>query len=410
VGATRALGWANALGRGLARVGLRASLDEESLLRGARRVTRLSDFGDEGFRPALRRLLQSYEEEAPLSPSGRLLRRIDFVDMLANRLRVERRIAREPRIADAPVRSPLIVTGLPRTGTTLLQRLLSLDPDARALLTWEAMWPAPLSRRRTGPADPRIRHTRRLVWMARRLMPGIDRIHPLDPEGPEECTRLLDSSFRWAYFAVESRLPGYAAWLASQGPDAMVPAYHWYARQLQVLQSQRAASGRWVLKSPAHLWNLPALLHVIPEARIVVTVRDPRETVASACSLFALLYSTTAEDSRTGRIGPGVAASLARALTQGLETAARDPGRVRVVRYEDLVARPVETVRAIHAGFGLPFPAALERSARAWLEANPQGRHGVHRYDLASYGLDEETVDRLFEAPCRMADLAAGRG
>jgi hypothetical protein len=83
---------------------------------------------------------------------------------------------------------------------------------------------------------------------------------------------------------------------------------------------------------------------------------------------------------------------------------------VRVVRYEDLVARPVETVRAIHAGFGLPFPAALERSARAWLEANPQGRHGVHRYDLESYGLDEETVDRLFEAPRRMADLAAGRG
>jgi hypothetical protein len=410
VGTTRALGWANALGRGLARVGLRPSLEEESLLRAARRVTRLSDFGDEEFRPALRRLLQSYEEEAPLSPSGRLLRRIDFVDMLANRLRVERAIAREPRIEDDPVRSPLIVTGLPRTGTTLLQRLLSLDPDARALLAWEAMWPAPLSRRRTGPADPRIRHTRRLVWMARRLMPGIDRIHPLDPEGPEECTRLLDSSFRCGYFAVENRLPGYAAWLESEGPEAMVPAYRWYARQLQVLQSQRHASGRWVLKSPAHLGNLPALLRVIPDARIVVTVRDPRETVASACSLFALLYSTTASDSRTGRMGPGVAASLARALTHGLETAARDPERVKVVRYEDLVERPVETLRGIHGGFGFPFPAALESSALAWLEANPQGHHGVHRYDLESYGLDEETVDRLFEAPCRMTDRVADRG
>jgi hypothetical protein len=409
VGPTRALGWANAIGRGLGRIGLRPSLEEESLLRAARRVTRLSDFGDEGFRLPLRRMLQSYAEDAPLSPSGRLLRRIDFVDMLANRLRVERAIAREPRIADDPVRSPLIVTGLPRTGTTLLQRLLSLDPDARALLTWEAMWPGAIARARGGAVDPRIRYTRRLVWMARRLLPGIDRVHPLDPEGPEECTRLLDSSFRCAYFAVENRLPGYAGWLESEGPDAMLPAYRWYARQLQVLQSQRPASGRWVLKSPAHLGNLDALLRVIPDARIVITLRDPREAVASACSLFALLYATTAEDSRTGRMGPGVAASLARALMQGLESAARDPARVRVVRYDDLVAHPVATLEAVHAGFGLPFSAALESSARAWLAANPQGRHGVHRYNLESYGLDAETVDRLFAGPDRLASrLGAG--
>lgn len=395
----RALDWANALGRGLARIGVRPSLEEESLLRAARRVTRLSDFGDEEFRAPLRRLLQSYEEEAPLSPTGRLLKRIDLVDMLANRLRVQRVTTRRPEILEEPVRSPLIVTGLPRTGTTLLQRLLSLDPDARPLLTWEAMWPAPVSRRRTGREDTRIRHARRLVWMARRFLPGIDRIHPLDPEGPEECTRLLDSSFRWGYFAVENRLPGYAAWLESEGPDVMVPAYRWYATQLQVLQSQRASAGRWVLKSPAHLGILPALLSVIPDARVVVTVRDPRETVASACSLFALLYGTTAADARTGRIGPGVAASLARDLTRGLETAAREPEQVRVVRYEDLVDRPVETLREIHAGFGIPFPAALESAARAWLEANPQGRHGIHHYDLESYGLDEETVVRLFEAP-----------
>lgn len=395
----RALGWANAIGRGLTRIGIRPSLEEESLLRAARRVTRLSDFGDEEFRVPLRRMLQSYAEEAPLSPTGRLLKRIDFVDMLANRLRVQSQITRHPEILDEPVHSPLIVTGLPRTGTTLLQRLLSVDPDARPLLTWEAMWPAPLSRPRPGRKDARIGHTRRLVWTARRYLPGIDRIHPLDPEGPEECTRLLDSSFRSAYFAIEYRLPGYAAWLESEGPNVMVPAYRWYATQLQVLQSQRPAAGRWVLKSPAHLGILPALLSVLPDARVVVTVRDPRETVASACSLFALLYGTTAADARTSRIGPGVAASLAKALTRGLETAVQNPERVRVVRYEDLVDRPVETLEEIHAGFGIPFSAALETAARAWLDASPQGRHGIHYYDLESYGLDEETVVRLFEAP-----------
>ena len=319
--------------------------------------------------------------------------------MLATRLRIQREISDRPAILDMPVWSPLIVTGLPRTGTTLLQRLLSLDPEARPLLAWEAMWPAPLSRRRTEGPDPRIRYTRRLVWMARRFMPGIDRIHPLDPEGPEECTRLLDSSFRWAYFAIERRLPGYAAWLEDQGPDVMEPAYRWYGLQLQVLQSQGRATGHWVLKSPAHLGILRPLLNVISGARVVVTVRDPRESVASACSLFALLHGTTAEDARSERIGPGLAKSLATTLARGLQVAAEERERVRVVFYEDLVAHPVETLREIHAGFGMPFPAALERAARGWLAAHPQGLHGTHRYDLETYGLDEESVARLFATP-----------
>lgn len=398
-----ALGWANAVGRGLARIGIRASLEEESLLRAARRYTRLADFGDEEFREPLRRLLDAHEKEGRLSPTGRALRRLSFVDMLSNRLRVQRQIARSPRLLDEPPRSPLVVTGLPRTGTTLLQRLLSLAPDARPLRAWEAMWPAPISKAHGGE-DSRVRHARRLVWITRRLLPGIDAIHPLDPQGPEECTRLLESSFRWDFFAIESRLPGYAAWMRRQGPDFMVPAYRWYATQLQVLQA-RGPAGRWVLKSPAHVGNLGALLGVLPEARVVVTVRDPRETVASACSLFALLHGTTADDPRTGRIGPRVAASLADALTRGLETAAREPERVRVVRYEDLTGDPIATVAGVHAAFGIPFPVELEDTVRDWLAANPQGRHGVHAYDLESYGLDEETVLRLFEG----AELAMSR-
>ncbi|MGH7565775.1 MAG: sulfotransferase family protein [Gemmatimonadota bacterium] len=394
----RALGWANALGRGLARIGLRTSLEEESLLRSARRVTRLSDFGDEEFRTPLRRLLQAYEEEVFLSPTDRLIKRIDLVDMLATRLRVQRLIVRHPEILEEPVRRPLIVTGLPRTGTTLLQRLLSLDPNARPLLGWEALWPAPISRRRAGRKDSRIGHARRVAWTVRRFLPGIDRIHPIDPEGPEECTRLLGNAFRWGYMGIELLMPGYAAWLESQGPRVMEPAYREYALQLQVLQHQRPVTGHWVLKSPAHLWCLRPLLNVIPDARIVITVRDPRATVASACSLYTLFYGVSAARARTSGLGLAIATSHAEALTRGLETAARDPQRIQVMRYEDLIDRSVETLREVHAGFGIPFPAALETAVRGWLEVNPQGRHGIHRYDLETYGLDDETVLRLFEA------------
>jgi len=393
------LRWVDAAGRGLERIGLEVPLSETSLLRGARRVTRLSDFGDEEFRVPLRRLLQAHAEEARLSPSGRLIKRVDLIDMLANRLRVHREVGDHPGILDDTVRDPIVVTGLPRTGTTLLQRLLSLDPRARPLLSWEAMWPAPISRRRRDGPDPRVRHVRRLIWAARRVMPGIDRLHPLDPEGPEECTRLLDGAFRWGYFAIERRLPGYAAWLEGLGSAGMEPAYRWYALQLKVLQHQRPPAGHWVLKSPAHLRNLRALLDVIPNSRVVLATRDPREVVASACSLFALLQGTSERHPRTDLMGPGVAESLARDLTRGLEVAAAEPRRVQVVRYADLVERPVETLREIYAGFGLPFPDALDGAASAWLAANPPGLHGVHRYDLESYGLDEESVERLFSTP-----------
>lgn len=358
-------------------------------------MTGLSDFGDEEFREPLRRVLRSYAGEAALSPTGRALKRVDWIDMLANRLRVRREVSDRPELAEGTPRRPLVVTGLPRTGTTLLQRLLSLDPDARPLLAWEAMWPAPVSRRRDGP-DRRIRYTRRLVWLARRVLPGIDRIHPLDPEAPEECTRLLDSSFRWGYLAIERSMPEYAAWLESLGPAGMEVAYRWYALQLRVLEGQRPTPGHWVLKSPAHLGILGPLFSVLPDARVVVAVRDPRVTVASACSLFALLHGTTAADPRTGGIGPGIAATLARTLARGLEVAGSEPTRVRVVGYDDLVARPIETLEAIHAGFGLPFSTELAGAARDWLAQNPQGAHGVHRYDLAAYGLDEGKVLEIF--------------
>jgi hypothetical protein len=380
----------------LARVGVEASLEEESLLRAARRVTRLTDFGDDDFREPLRRVLRSYAGEAALSPTGRALKRVDWIDMLATRLRVRREVSDRPELAEGTPRRPLVVTGLPRTGTTLLQRLLSLDATARPLLAWEAMWPAPLSRGRDDGPDRRIRYTRRLVWLSRRVLPGIDRIHPLDPDGPEECTRLLDSSFRWGYLAIERSMPEYAAWLGSLGPAGMEVAYRWYALQLRVLEGQRPTPGHWVLKSPAHLGLLGSLFAVMPDARVVVTVRDPRATVASACSLFALLHGTTAADARTGGIGPGIAATLARTLARGLEVAASDPARVRVVRYDDLVARPIETLEAVHAGLGLPFTPELAGAARDWLARNPQRAHGVHRYDLATYGLDEARVLELF--------------
>ena len=392
---SRALRLANAMGRGLARIGIRASLEEESLLRAARRFTRLSDFGDDEFREPLRRLLEAHEEQGGLSPVGRALKRLDFADMLATRLRVRHQILRRPELVEEPVRSPIIVTGLPRSGTTLLQRLLSLDVDARPLLAWEAIWPAPLPRFR-GREDARIRYARRIVAMTRRYLPDFDRMHPLDPEGPEECTRLLESSFRWSSFGLESRLPSYAAWVEEQGPGFMVPAYRWYATQLQVLQGA-GNPGRWVLKSPHHVANLRPLFDVIPSARVVVLVRDPREGVASTCSLYAFLGQSTFDHLRTGRFGPLLAKSLAGALTRGLEVAAEEPDRVRVVRYEDLVADPIGTLEEIHAAFGFPVSAALERAVRGWLAANPQGRHGVHTYDLESYGIDEESVLELFE-------------
>lgn len=355
----------------------------------ARRWTGLEDFGEDGFRVALDRVAEGYDR-APLSTMGRILIRGVTVELLRNRLGIQEWIRRRPETAGVELPPLLVIAGPPRTGTTLLQALLGLDPSSRGLRRWEAIHPVP-RRTRGSPGDSRKRATRHGVRALRWMAPGFETIHPLDLEH-SECLALLMNSFRSAYFAGSV---GYRDWLEDH-PEEHRAAYRYYRRQLRILQMQDPAPGHWVLKSPAHAGSVEALLAELPTARVIVTDRDPVDMVASTCSLAAGMRSLVFEEVRPWEIGPGVLERMAidRARCRAAESA--HPDRVVRVRFADLIADPVEEVGRIYGRFGLDRPDGMVATFRQWFEARPA--RSAHVYDLTSFGLDERTVAERFAA------------
>ncbi len=390
----------NATGSALFRTGLRpVSLSEADLLAAARRATGLDDFGAGDFREPLRRLARALESEAELTLLGRVVARRDLGGLLANRLRLQADRKRFPEIAAEPVAAPIFITGLPRTGSTLLHHLLGQDPGTRVSQAWEVMYPSPPPARATYATDRRIgQATSELRWIDW-LAPHFKAIHPVGAQLPLECIAIMSASFRSIRFPVMYCVPSYEAWL--EGED-MRPAYAFHRSVLQHLQWQ-APGERWILKAPAHLFAFDALLATYPDARIVQTHRDPVTVVASLASMSAALQRAF-----TDRVEPrGIGREAVRLWTNGLERSVelRRSGhlaaeRVVDVHYAELTRDPIAVVRRIYARFDMPLNALAEMRMRQFLADNPKAKHGPHRYALESYGLDAEDLARCCKGYC----------
>jgi hypothetical protein len=387
----------NGAGRLLRAVGLRRPLRAESILQTASRQTGLSDWGsDESFREGLERLVQSCEEDCRLTPLGRALLRHAFILHARTRLRLQEWIKREPSILNEQIHRPLFVVGYPRTGTTLLHNLLCQDRRGRPLLLWEALEPVPPPDFRLGLEDPRIDRARWFVFLVGRyLLPQMAAIHPLDAEGPEECTFLLLNTLRTPAYTLVGDLRGYHQWLRDRGERERLVIYQEYRRQLQFLQWRRP--GRyWILKSPLHIWALDALLRLFPDALVVQTHRDMSKVIASTWSLKAVsrtMYSDHVDP-------PGMHEEVYNYYQDFHEpmTKARaaHPGRVFDLHYRDLVRDPLAAVRSIHEHFGMTPDKGTEERVRQWVAHHPANKHGIHRYDLAQFGLMKADIEKLY--------------
>jgi Sulfotransferase family len=388
----------NAAGSILRRAGLPlVPLDEQSLLRAARRATRLDDLGDEGFREPFRMVLQGLEAEARLTVVGRIAARQDVLGLLENRLRLEEDGKRHPEIGVQKVERPLFIVGLPRTGSTLLHHLLAQDPGSRVAQAWEVMFPSPPPEARSYRTDPRIaKATRQLSWFDA-LTPDFKAIHPLGAQLALECIAIMSPTFLSPRFHTTYHVPTYQEWLERQD---LGPAYRFHRRFLQQLQ-WRAPAKRWVLKAPAHLFAFDALLETYPDARIVQTHRDPLTVLASVASLTAVLQRAFTDELDLGEIGREVS----RRWTNGLERAMRlrRSGRVAAerfhdVHYHELVRDPMAVVRRIYAHFEIPLTEAAATAMRRFLAENPKDRNGAHRYSLGTFGLEADDLVRRFKA------------
>jgi len=390
----------NAIGRQLRRLGLGRPLSSDRILKAARRKAKLTDRGDPGFRERLHRLVDSFEQDANLNSIGRAVVRQLLIHFARNRLQIQHTLQTHPEILDQPLPRPLIVAGLPRTGTTLLHNLLCQDPHCRPLRFYEAFRPVPEVDADPGKPDPRIARSARLLEVLNRWSaPDMETVHAMSAEGPEECTLLLFNTFATPAFGLLGHIPRYMDWLRSRGAEDRVSDYEDYRRQLQLLQwASGGASGHWALKAPIHLFALHALFTVLPDACVVQTHRDPCQVIPSACSLFAVMVGIFSDDVAPEQIGPEIARGTWRDLLEPAMTArAAHPGRVHDVHYRDLMNDPIGTVRSIYQYFGYEMAPVMEERMQRWLADNPVRKHGAHRYDLEQFGLSRDEMDALFE-------------
>jgi hypothetical protein len=395
----------NALGRSLEWRGRALfDLDPESLLARARKATGLTDFGDPSFRSGYLRLLRSLEEDAKLSAFGRFFARRQIHELLVHRLELSAYRRQHPEVARQRIERPIFVIGLPRTGTSLLHGLLACDPAHRAPLSWEVDSPCPAPESASYETDPRIEAAEKRFEQVRRLAPGFQTVHPIGARLPQECIVLTASEFMSLRFEMCFDVSGYQQWMLEQD---MRPAYRHHQRFLQHLQSRHARE-RWVLKSPGHLGPIDALFDVYPDALLIQTHRDPLRVIPSVASLELHMRRVASDRIDTTELGRQQRFVWKRLFEQGMAARDRMPERANQfidLQFRDLVADPIGCVRRIYTHFGLELRAEAETRMRAYLAQHPRDEHGVHRYSLAQFGLDEGELRRDFEGYCERFDL-----
>jgi hypothetical protein len=354
----------------------------------AQQDTGLDDFGDPSWVEGAERLISDLNDRGALTVVGGVIAASDVLEYLSGRLRVVDWVKRNPFIADAAIRPPIVVLGQPRTGTTILFDVLAQDPANRVPLTWEVDQPWPPPETATYESDPRIAEVDAKLASVDLLIPGFRAMHDMGARLGQECVRITAGDFRSMIFATQYRVPEYQRWLLHQAD--MESAYRYHRMFLQYLQSAHPAD-RWVIKSPAHLWSLSAMFHEYPEALIVQTHRDPLRVVCSLASLVDLLRRLASDDVSISEVAAEWVDDIVLGLDRAME--ARTDGTVPAgqavdVLFRDFLRDPMAVVKTIYERLDIELTDAAEKAMRAFLADNPQEKHGGHRYSFAETGLD----------------------
>lgn len=358
--------------------------DPADLLAEARDRTGLDDFGEDSFREGLEVLVRALGDEARLNAAGEAVIYPRLAGHLAQRLQVEDWYRRHPEIDDEPIEAPLVGLGLPRTGSTALSFLLAQDPAVRHLRTWESSEPCPPPSTVDGP-DPR---------RERAMESAGTRSHvPTEVDGPMECLDLLALDFRTHLYLAFAQIPSYADWLL--GAD-LTSAYAYERRVLKLLQWGEPARP-WRLKSPAHLLFLPALDRAFPDARFVMTHRDPTDVLLSVAEVYADIAGVFTDDLDRHYLG---ALNLEH-WSVGMDRAVafRDGGagdRFYDLDFRAMQADPVGEVRGLYAWLGEPVTDEFADGMARWWAENAEHREPSPKVDPADFGLDLDAIRPRF--------------
>src|SRR5258708_24979337 len=347
----------------------------------------LTDFGEWSFDEPLAVLLRAYKEEADLGAFGRLAVRWDMLRFLSNLLRLRDEEKRAPEILDEPIKRPVFILGLPRSGTTFLHNLLAEDPANLVPRAWQTIYQYTILALLTNGTDRRPNLVARQSASFLRLVPELPSLHPLNANAAQECIEITGHVMRSLRFDTTHYIPSYQEWLDRAGH---LEAYRFHKRFLQHLQHQNGR-GSWVLKSPDHIYALDALLKVYPDARFVFVHRDPMKVMASVARLTEILrvpFTRHIDRIQIGRQVTDRWVQGSQLLIEASERFRHSPQRIYHVRYNDLVTEPISIVSELYRHFGRNLSGNAETAMSRALAECPHGGYGENLYRLEDYGID----------------------
>jgi hypothetical protein len=375
-------------------------LDPGALLDLARATTGLDDLGETewpGWTETYERMLASIDTESDLHVLGRVLARAETLRVLQTWLRLQDAWRTTPAIAATPVDAPLFVVGPPRTGTTILLELLALDPQLRAPIAYEALYPLASM----GRVERRLELSESEQEFWADIHPEFMTMHELASDLPCECVHFLMYDFSGPYFSMVYDTPSFTGWQLEH-LETLARVYKLHRRMLQTFahEAPDADPRRWLLKSPYHVATLPALFAEYPDAKVIHTHRDPRKFLASLVSILSAVRFM-----RSDNVDVALLASLMEPTYQMFldgTIAERESGTIpndQIVdsHFVTLMADPIASLRSTYEQLELDWPAGHDRVITDYLANKPKGKHGTHSYTLADVGLDEASVRATFK-------------
>ncbi len=369
----------------------------EPLHGAAAAATGLDDFGPPSYHEGLNWLLAALDEDGRVEGSRRAAVLRMLTGVLVRRLYTQEGWRRHPGYRDVSIKRPLVITGIPRTGTTALHKLLALDPQFQGIERWLAITPMPRPPREQWAEIPEFQSCTVELEAILQAAPGLADAHEMTVDSVDECLEVLQQEFVSNNFPSQLAVPSYLEWWYHQSESESYRRYGDVLRLVGVYDQQR----RWLLKNPGHIWGIDDLLELFPDALVVQTHRDPAEAIPSVCRVLELPQGMYLDDNvRPDLIGPTEAAKWRAGVDRMQRARARCPDNFHDVSHADFRRDPIAVIDGIYTRLGLSLSSEAESAMRRWLDEQPrERRQGVtptpERYGLSVAGLRDLFADYI---------------